>query len=57
MLIGNCFHACPIIVDPFVGVGTTLIAAAQNKQKAIGIELREENCQIAIRRLKLFFAE
>jgi DNA modification methylase len=41
-----------IIVDPFMGSGTTLLAAKELGKKAIGIELVERHCQIAVERIK-----
>jgi site-specific DNA-methyltransferase (adenine-specific) len=38
------------ILDPFMGSGTTLIAAEQEGCRAVGIELNEEHCEIARRR-------
>lgn len=40
------------VMDPFLGSGTTAIAAKQLKRNFIGIELSQKYCDIANERLK-----
>jgi len=50
----QCF--CPengIVIDPFVGSGTTTVAAKNLGRQYIGIDIAKEYCQIAKKRMKI----
>lgn len=43
-----------LIIDPFMGSGTTAIAAIKNKRNYIGIELSPEYCKMAENRIAVY---
>ena len=40
------------VLDPFLGSGSTLIAAHRNKRKGIGVDIDQGYCDIAVNRLR-----
>ena len=48
----DCSHRKGIVLDPFCGSGTTLIAAERIGRRCFGIELDPLYCDVILRRLR-----
>ena len=46
-----------LVLDPFMGSGTTGVACVQTGRRFIGIELEERYCEIAVRRIEKALAQ
>jgi DNA modification methylase len=49
--IRDCSHRKGIVLDAFVGSGTTLIAAEKTGRRGYGIEIDPAYCDVTVRRL------
>jgi adenine-specific DNA-methyltransferase len=56
-IVKACSHKNEIILDPFIGSGTTAVAALQNDRQVIGFEISAKYCEIARERIKHFLRE
>lgn len=43
-------HSCDVVADPFLGSGTTLIAAEQLGRKCYGMEISPQYCDVIVKR-------
>lgn len=51
-LLIKMFKNCDLVLDPFLGSGTTAVAAKQLKRNFIGVEISPEYCEISRQRLR-----
>lgn len=52
--IKNSSHAGELVIDFFLGSGSTLVACHQLERNCYGIEISPEYCQVILDRIKLF---
>jgi adenine-specific DNA-methyltransferase len=50
-------HEGDVVLDPFLGSGTTALACAKNRRLCVGFEIRSDYCRIAANRLDQFYSQ
>ena len=53
ILIENSTHEGDVVLDPFMGSGTTAIACIKERRHFIGFELNSEYYEKAVKRIRL----
>jgi adenine-specific DNA-methyltransferase len=56
-IIKACSNAGDLVLDPFIGSGTTAVAALGNGRQVVGFERSKDYCQLASRRIARFLQE
>jgi adenine-specific DNA-methyltransferase len=56
-IIKACSNEGEVIFDPFLGSGTTMAVGLKNNRKVVGIEIREDYCEIARDRIEAILRE
>lgn len=55
--IRNSSKTAEVVLDPFLGSGTTLIAAARKGRRCFGIEIEPKYCDVVVRRFAALVGE
>jgi adenine-specific DNA-methyltransferase len=53
-IVKSSSNAGDIVLDPFLGSGTSAIAALANKRKFVGFEINDKYCEIAAVRIRKY---
>ncbi|MBE3559547.1 MAG: site-specific DNA-methyltransferase [Ktedonobacteraceae bacterium] len=55
-IVKACSNVHEIVMDPFMGSGTTALAALQNERRVLGFEISEYYCALARQRIEQWLA-